>query len=93
MQRVVDAEMGAQLKERIGAYRQLLKKTPVNELAVREKPTVIFRVHDNTWLQAIVRYVVDPRQSGRVKSKLIPLLLNELNREPERVKFPKGDAR
>jgi small-conductance mechanosensitive channel len=93
MQRVVDSEMGPQLKERILAYRELLKKTPVNELAVREKPTVIFRVHDNTWLQAIVRYVVDPRQSGPVKSRLMPRLLNALNEHPERVKFPKGDSR
>ncbi|HEU5316968.1 MAG TPA: mechanosensitive ion channel family protein [Chloroflexota bacterium] len=93
MQRVVDSEIGEELKERIAAFRQLLKKTPVNELSVRERPTVIFRVHDNTWLQAIVRYVVDPRRSGPVKSKLIPLLLNELNKEPERVKFPKGDNR
>ena len=93
MQRVVDEDMGAHLKERVAAYRQLLKKTPVNELSVREKPTVIFRVHDNTWLQAIVRYVVDPRRSGPVKSRLIPRLLNELSREPDRVKFPKGDAR
>ena len=93
MQRVVEREMGAELKERIAAYRQLLKKTPVNELSVRERPTVIFRVHDNTWLQAIVRYVVDPRRSGPVKSKLIPLLLNALNAEPDRVKFPKGDNR
>jgi hypothetical protein len=81
------------LKERIGAYRQLLKKTPVNELSVRARPAVIFRVHDNTWLQAIVRYVVDPRRSGPVKSRLMPLLLNALNEYPERVKFPKGDAR
>jgi small-conductance mechanosensitive channel len=93
MQRVVDAEIGEELKERIASYRQLLKKTPVNELAVRERPTVIFRVHDNTWLQAIVRYVVDPRRSGPVKSRLVPLLLTELNREPDRVKFPKGDSR
>ena len=93
MQRVVEADMGPLLKERIAAYRQLLKKTPVNALAVRERPTVVFRVHDNTWLEAIVRYVVDPRQSGPTKSRLIPLLLNELNREPNRVKFPKGDAR
>jgi hypothetical protein len=54
---------------------------------------VIFRVHDNTWLQAIVRYVVDPRRSGPVKSRLIPRLLNALNEQPERVKFPKGDSR
>jgi small-conductance mechanosensitive channel len=93
MQRVVEHEMGAELKERIAAYRQLLKKTPVNELSVRERPTVIFRVHDNTWLQAIVRYVVDPRRSGPVKSRLMPLLLNALNEHPERVKFPRGDAR
>jgi len=65
----------------------------VDELEVQERPRVIFRVNDNTWLEAIVRYVVQPREAGRVKTRLIKELLAALNAEPNKVKFPKGDAR
>ena len=41
----------------------------------------------------IVRYLVHPKEAGRVKSRLIKKLLAELNKAPERVMFPKGDAR
>jgi hypothetical protein len=62
-------------------------------LEVREHPRVIFRVDDMTWIDAIVRYVVAPREAGAVKTRLIPKLLAALNEAPERVMFPKGDAR
>ena len=42
---------------------------------------------------AIVRYVVDPKQAGSVKSRLIAVMLERLNAQPERVRFPKGDNR
>ena len=48
---------------------------------------------DNTWLEAIVRYLVHQKEAGRVKTRLIKKLLTELNKAPERVMFPKGDAR
>jgi hypothetical protein len=54
---------------------------------------VFFRVSDNTWLEAIVRYLVEPKQGGRVKNKLIRELLVRLNAEPERVMFPKSNMR
>jgi len=41
----------------------------------------------------IVRYLVHPKEAGRVKTRMIKKLLAELNKEPERVMFPKGDAR
>jgi small-conductance mechanosensitive channel len=86
-------EVGEAMKERIAVYRELLSQTPVDELEVREKPTVIFRVHDNTWIEAIVRYLVEPRRAGAVKTRLIKKMLERLNAEPERVMFPKGDMR
>src|SRR4030095_15868782 len=46
-----------------------------------------------TWIDAIFRYLVSPREAGSVKTRLIPKLLAALNAEPERVMFPKGDAR
>jgi small-conductance mechanosensitive channel len=93
MQRIVQEEIGSEMMERVAVYRELLAKTPVDELEVREHPRVIFRVDEVTWVDAIVRYLVAPREAGSVKSRLIPKLLDALNAAPERVMFPKGDAR
>jgi small-conductance mechanosensitive channel len=93
MQQVVDDEIGQEMRERISTYRELLARTPVDELEVREHPRVIFRVDEVTWIDAIVRYLVAPREAGPIKSRLIPKLLAALNAAPERVMFPKGDAR
>ena len=55
---------------------------------------MLFRVSENTWLDAILRYLVDPKESGRVKSRLIEELLKRLlETEPERVMFPKSNLR
>jgi hypothetical protein len=59
----------------------------------REHPAVLFRVGDNSWLEAILRYLVDPKQAGRVKTRLIQQLLVRLKAEPERVMFPKSNMR
>lgn len=93
MQRVVAEEIGKEMSERVETYRQLLSRTPVDELQVREHPRVIFRVDEVTWVDAIVRYLVPPREAGPIKSRLIPKLLAALNAQPGKVMFPKGDAR
>ncbi|MBA2585228.1 MAG: mechanosensitive ion channel family protein, partial [Chthoniobacterales bacterium] len=61
MQRITEEELGEDMIERVSVYRELLAKTPVDELEVQERPRVIFRVNENTWLEAIVRYIVQPR--------------------------------
>ncbi len=38
MQRVVEEEIGEEMMERVGVYRQVLARTPVDELEVRERP-------------------------------------------------------
>ena len=38
-------------------------------------------------------YLVPPRDAGSIKTRLIKKLLAALNEEPEKVMFPKGDAR
>jgi len=93
MQRVAEAEVGESMMKQIRVYRELLAQTPVDQLEVRERPAVLFRVNANTWLDAIVRYLVHPKEAGRVKTRLIRKLLAELNKAPDRVMFPKGDAR
>jgi len=93
MQRIVEEEIGQDMMKRVGIYRDLLARTPVDELEVHERPRVIFRVDEVTWINAIVRYLVPPREAGSIKTRLIPTLLAALNASPERVMFPKGDAR
>src|ERR1700682_734968 len=93
MQKVAEEELGEEMMKRVNVFRQLLAKTPVDELEVQERPRVIFRVSENSWLEAIVRYVVPPREAGRTKTRLIKKLLAALNAAPERVMFPKGDTR
>lgn len=93
MQETAEEEIGEAMIERVSVYRELLEKTPVDELDVKERPSVVFRVSENTWVEAIVRYLVVPKEQGRVKTRLIKKMLARLNAEPERVMFPKGDAR
>jgi small-conductance mechanosensitive channel len=93
MQDIAEEELGEAMLRRVRTYTALLAETPVDQLEVRERPTVIFRVNSNTWLDAIVRYLVRPREAGRVKTRLIKKMLVRLNAEPDRVMFPKGNAR
>jgi small-conductance mechanosensitive channel len=93
MREVAEGEIGEAMMGRIRVYRELLAQTPVNELEVREYPSVVFRVNQNTWIDATVRYLVQPREAGRVKTRLIKKMLERLNAEPQRVKFPKDDNR
>jgi small-conductance mechanosensitive channel len=93
MQRIVEQDLGEDMIKRVEQYRQLLAQTPVDELEVRERPRVIFRVSDNSWLEAIVRYLVAPREAGSVKTRLIKKLLAALNEAPDKVLFPKGANR
>jgi small-conductance mechanosensitive channel len=93
MQRLAAEEVGESMMKQVRVYRELLAQTPVDSLEVREYPSVLFRVNANTWLDAIVRYLVHPKEAGRVKTRLIKKLLAELNKAPDRVMFPKGDAR
>jgi small-conductance mechanosensitive channel len=93
MQEIAEAELGEEMMERVEVFRNLLAKTPVDELEVHERPRVIFRVNENTWLDAIVRYVIPPREAGRIKTRLIKKLLDALNAAPDKVMFPAGANR
>lgn len=93
MQQVVEEELGEQMMDLVRVYRDLLNQTPVDELEIRERPVVHFRVSEYTWIEAIVRYLVHPKESGRIKTRIIKRLLEKMNTEPERVLFPKSNLR
>jgi len=93
MEKITEEELGQEMVKRVETFRELLAQTPVDELEVRAHPRVIFRVSENTWLEAIVRYLVPAREARRVKTRLIKKLLAALNAAPDRVCFPKGANR
>jgi hypothetical protein len=47
----------------------------------------------NTWIDASVRYLVDPKEAGRGKTRLSRTMLERLKAGPERVLFPKSNLR
>lgn len=93
MKEVAEQEVGEAMMKQVEVFREILAQTPVNHIEVQERPVVLFRVSENTWLEAIVRYLVHPKEAGRVKSRLIIELLEKLNAEPDRVLFPRDSNR
>jgi hypothetical protein len=90
---MAEEEMGQAMLERVRVFRALLAQTPVDEFEVREQPAVFFRSTETSWIEAIVRYAVPPREAGRIKNRMIATILERLNAEPDRVKFPKDNLR
>jgi hypothetical protein len=68
MQKITEEELSKEMIARVQTFRDLLARTPVDELEVHERPRAIFRVSENTWLEAIVRYLVPPRSRPRQNS-------------------------
>ncbi len=93
MREAAAEEVGEAMMERIRIYRELLEQSPVDQLEVREYPSVVFRTSTNTWIEAICRYLVEPRTSGSVKTRLVKKMLERLNAEPGKVMFPNGNSR
>ena len=90
---VADEAVGEDMRERVRSFRQILARTPVDELEVREEPVVFFRAGANTWVEATVRYLVDPKEAGRVKTRMLAAALERLRAEPDRAQLPKSNMR
>ncbi len=88
IKRVVEAEIGEAMVRRVKRFKIILKDTLVDELDVNEYPSVILKAHENTWIEVIVRYLVEPKNSGRVRKKLFEVVMVELKKNPEKVMFP-----
>ncbi len=93
MRSTVEEELGSRMSERVAVYRDLLAETPVDHLEVEDRPSVLFRVNPNTWIDATVRYLVTPRRAGRRKTVLTKRILERLNEQPQKVLFPKANSR
>lgn len=93
IKRIAETEIGEAMVRRVRRFKKILAETPVDELEVNEYPSVILKAHSNTWIEVIVRYLVEPKNSGQVKKKLFDALMEELKKHPEQVMFPKTNMR
>lgn len=89
----VEREVGAAMMRRVKRLKNILAETPIDQLEVKEAPSIILRAHDNTWVEVLVRYLVEPKQSGQVKNRIFKNLMEELRKHPDRVMFPKSNMR
>ena len=81
------------MEKHVQELRDLIKETPVDEIEIKEYPFVNFRINANTWVEALLIYLVDPKKSSAVRTNLIKKVLEALLKEPDKVMFPKGDNR
>jgi small-conductance mechanosensitive channel len=85
---IVEKKIGEAMVRRVKRFKKLLADTPVDELDVNEYPSVILKSHNNTWIEVVVRYLVDPKNSGRVRKELFETVMDELKKNPDKVVFP-----
>ena len=87
------SELGDKIAEQVKYFKDLVKQTPIDDLDIKEFPFVSFKVNSNTWIEVIVTYIVHPKMASGVRTRLIKAIIGTLNKTPEKVRFPKGDAR
>ena len=47
----------------------------------------------NTWIEASVNYLVDPKNASATRSNILKLAVKRLLEQPDKVMFPKSNAR
>lgn len=85
--------LGPAVEEKVKELKYLVKQTPVDELTIRDYPFVTFRTNNNTWIEAAVNYLVDPKKASVTRNHIIKKAIAALLQEPDRVMFPKSNSR
>ncbi len=93
MEDVAIKHIGEPMRQRVKKYKDVLANTPIDDVDVSEEPVVFVRANGNTWLEMTVRFLVEPKHAAFHKTRILKDILATLNTSPDRVRFPKGDAR
>lgn len=90
---VTKRELGPEMAERVQHLKTLIEQTPLDEHDIKEYPFVCFRTNANTWVEALVIYLVHPKQASGIRTRIIKAAIGELLKNPDKVMFPKSNAR
>ncbi|MGB8705286.1 MAG: mechanosensitive ion channel family protein [Gillisia sp.] len=88
IKKIAEEEIGEAMTRRVKRYKKILADTVVEQVEVRERPSVILRANANTWIEVTLRYLVDPKSSGKVKTTLFKEIMKKLKEHPDKVRFP-----
>lgn len=92
VQTLVEEEVGEAMLRRVKRFKKILVETPIDQLEVREHPSIILRANENMWVEVVARYLVEPKKSGQVKNNIFKSVMDELRKHPDKVTFPKTDT-
>lgn len=90
---IAEKELGEAMMRRVNRLKKILADSMVQELEIKEDPSVIFRATDNTWIEVTVRFLVQPKSLGPTKSLLFTHIMEELKKHPQKVIFPNSENR
>lgn len=85
--------LGPDMDEKVKELKLLIQQTPVDELTIREYPFVTFRTNVNTWVEASVNYLVDPKDAAATRNAILTKAVKTLLQQPGKVMFPNSNAR
>jgi small-conductance mechanosensitive channel len=93
IKRITKQELDQDMDEKIESLKEYMKNTPIGDVDIKEYPFVSFRTNANTWVEAMVTYLVKPKKATDTRTRIIKKVVAELLKEPDRVMFPKSNAR
>lgn len=93
IKKITTDELGPEMVNRIQELKQLVKDSPIEDMEIKEYPFVSLRINANTWVEVTITYLVPPKKAATIRSNIIRSILAELNKNPDKVMFPKSNLR
>ncbi len=88
MMEIANRKQGGEIESTVKIYHSILKETAVDEEHINDQPVVDFRIHENTWIQAKLRYLSEPSISGTLKTELITEIITYFKENKDKVGLP-----
>ena len=86
-------ELDPGMAQKVKSLKTKIQQTPVDDIEIKEYPFVNFRINTNTWVEVLLVYLVEPKESGALRSRLIKAILKALQNNPDKVLLPKSNSR
>lgn len=80
-------QLDAETKGHVQDMRDQISDTPVEDIDIEEFPFVNFRIHENNWVEVLLIYIVNPKHSSHMRSKIVKAVVKGLLNEPDKVSF------
>ncbi len=81
------SELDPATKDHVKELRAVIAETPVDEVDIKDYPFVNFRINENNWVEAVLIYIVNPKHSSSLRSKIVKRAITELLSQPDKVSF------